>query len=244
MYRALRVLLIPVCLAWPLPAQEPKDPSAEEILAKHIQARGGEAKLRDLSSVRITGTHELFGSGEPLPLVVEQRRPNLRRLELKVRGMTEVSVFDGKQGWTKTPWAPEKDAQPMKPETVAALLQTDFDTPYLDWKARGWKLEFLGIFHKETRVVYQVRLVQSPTDELIGTFDVKTFEEVDRELRHRDLGEEWRYKSTFGEYQAVGGVTFPFLMEHRALHKGYRLKITVDKIELNPPLADGRFAKP
>jgi hypothetical protein len=57
-------------------------------------------------------------------------------------------------------------------------------------------------------------------------------------------GKQVRIETTLGDYRRTGGILFPHLVEVRAAGRPQVLKIVVDKVEVNPPLSDARFAPP
>lgn len=221
-----------------------QQPSAEAILEKHLTARGGLERLKAIETLRLRGAQVLSPAPLELPIVIEQRRPNLQRVELTVRGMTRTTTFDGKEGWIKTPWAANKEAVPLEPEEIQSLAESDFDSPYVDWQSKGWKPEYLGVSTQEGKAVHRVKLAISTTESLTGSFDVRTYQELFRERSHRELGNEIKLLSTFDDYQTVQGISFPFYILHRVESRGRRLKLYIDKVEVNPSLPDKRFAKP
>lgn len=230
-----------VLLSTPIFSQES---TAEVILTKHINARGGAEKMKGIETLRLRGGQSLSPAPMELPIVIEHQRPNLQRVELTVQGMTRVTTFNGKEGWIKTPWAADKEAQPLKPEETRALAETDFDTPYLDWKSRGWNTEYMGRFNFEGRNVHRVKLTVSNTETIIGSFDANNFQELHREHILRDLGNEIILLSTFDDYRSIDGISFPFFILHRASGRGRQIKLFIDRIEVNPKLPGNRFEKP
>jgi hypothetical protein len=237
----MRHLLLPFLMCLSLQAQ---DPTAEAILSKHLAARGGVARLKAVDSIRITGVQVLTPSPIEIPMVIEQRRPNLQRVEMNVKGMVEVQTFDGTEGWIRTPWAANKSARPMEPEEIKALTEHDFDTPYLNWKEKGWKAEYLGTVAVEGRTLQKVQVTVSNTESIIGIFDGQTFQEVQRENVYRELGNQVKLMSLFSDYRLVQGMSFPFNTLIRAEYRGRRFKFLVDRVDVNPKLDDQRFAKP
>ena len=221
-----------------------QEATGESILAKHLEARGGIARLKALETLRLKGVQVLMPAPMELPITIEQRRPNLQRVELTVHGMTRITTFNGKEGWLKTPWAANKEAESLRPEEIKALAESDFDSPYVDWQAKGWRAEYLGPSVLEGRNVHRVRVVVSNTETIIGSFDAKTFQELERERSYRELGNEVKLQSTFDDYKVVQGISFPFYILHRAVHRGRRLKLYIDQVDVNPVLPDLRFAKP
>src|SRR5215475_5702570 len=72
-------------------------PSAEDIVAKNLAARGGADKLRAISTMKMTGT--VSAQGMEMPLTVMTKRPNRMLQETTVQGTRMVSAFDGERAW-------------------------------------------------------------------------------------------------------------------------------------------------
>jgi hypothetical protein len=51
-------------------------------------------------------------------------------------------------------------------------------------------------------------------------------------------------ETTFGDFRKTSGILFPHLVEVRAAGRPQVLRVVVDRIEVNPPLSDARFAPP
>ena len=79
----IRTIALALCLAAPLSTSAQ---TVDEIVAKHLEARGGLDRLRAIRTVR-TIAHELEGNFA----VVEEKRPNLIRTTVLSSG---VSVAD------------------------------------------------------------------------------------------------------------------------------------------------------
>jgi hypothetical protein len=80
--------------------------TVDEIVARHIAARGGRDKLAAIQTVKLTRTVG-NGIGTPLKVVIYKKRPNLFRLEqtpaqpgatMTPRGINAETVWDFAQG--------------------------------------------------------------------------------------------------------------------------------------------------
>src|SRR5882724_10821910 len=85
----------------------------EDILAKNLAARGGEAKLREVKALRLTGRVVFGGRGRSIeaPWGQIQKRPGMVRSETTLQGLTQVSAYDGREGWTVMPFGGRLDAE-------------------------------------------------------------------------------------------------------------------------------------
>ena len=91
----LRTLLnaIGVILMLALPASAQ---TADEIIAKNLQAKGGVDKLKSIATLRMSGTMTVE-PGRDAPFVMELKRPNQMRVDITVQGRTMTQAFDGQE---------------------------------------------------------------------------------------------------------------------------------------------------
>ena len=84
--------------------------SADELVNKNIQAKGGIDKIKAIKSVRITGKLS-GGGGFTAAQGQENQRPNLVRETFSLQGMTAVTAYDGATGWQIQPFGGHKDPE-------------------------------------------------------------------------------------------------------------------------------------
>src|SRR5258708_32991070 len=107
-----RVLRITLLLFVPLAATAQ---TAEEIVKKALDARGGDDKLKAVQSERLTGRIS-FSRGVEGALVAELKRPLKMPVEITIEGHNVIRVCDGKpSGSTLNPFAETKAVQPLSP---------------------------------------------------------------------------------------------------------------------------------
>src|SRR5580658_6103958 len=116
MRRALTVLVAVCCLSVLSSSQ-----TAEELIAKNIQARGGMEKMKAIKTLRITAKFE-GGGGFTASVGQENQRPNLIRETLTLQGMTMVQAYDGANGWQIQPFGGKKDPELMGEDDLRDLL--------------------------------------------------------------------------------------------------------------------------
>src|SRR5437667_3089150 len=95
--------------------------TADELIAKNIQAKGGMDKIKAIKTVRMTG--KLDGAGGFTGLVgQENMRPNVVRETFTVQGMTQVQAYDGSLGWRIRPFGGRKDRQDVGEDDMRDVL--------------------------------------------------------------------------------------------------------------------------
>ena len=117
--------------------------TADEVVAKSIAAHGGAQKLKSVQTMRITGTMSMMGAD--FPITVEQKRPKMVRVDLNIEGTQNIQAYDGHDGWMFMPGQGMASPQPASADMLKDLdEQADMDLPYMDYKAKGNKVELDG----------------------------------------------------------------------------------------------------
>lgn len=215
----------------------------DEIIAKSIEARGGEAKLRAVNSLRLTAKAE-FGQ-MTAPMTITFKRPAMVRIDISIQGMTITQAYDGKEGWAVVPLQGKKDAEPMGAEDLKQIEdQADMDGPLVDYKAKGNTVEYLGKDKVEGADAYKLKVTRKNGNVETLFIDTDSGLEVKNESKTTAHGSEQEVENTYSDFRKVDGLIFPFSVEAGAVGSPQRQKITLEKVEINPELADGSFHMP
>ncbi|HMC30865.1 MAG TPA: hypothetical protein VKL99_08505, partial [Candidatus Angelobacter sp.] len=108
--------------------------TAEELVAKNLQAKGGIEKMKAIKSVRMTGQFE--ASGFKATVGQESKRPEMVRETFTVQGMTQIQAYDGSIGWQISPFGGRRDPEMLGEDDLRDLAETaDFDGPLVDAQA-------------------------------------------------------------------------------------------------------------
>jgi len=223
--------------------------SVDDLIAKNLQARGGEAKLRALKSMRITGKASV--QGMELPMIVTAKRPNMMRQEMQVQDKKVVTAFDGDKAWMINPMMGAEAAQEVQgPQGDMTREQSDFDGPLMDYKTKGTTIELVkgdgpegtekladgSKVHKlkVTRKGGRVQYVYLDADSGI---EVKTTNQIEQG------GQTFNIETELADYRAEEGIMVPHSV--RNIMNGQPLmQMTVEKVEFNLPIEDALFRMP
>ncbi len=221
--------------------------TAEEIVAKNVEARGGAAALASLKSLRRTGRFVLPGQNLLILQSEVKERPGRIRQEATYQGLTQVQAWDGRTGWQIQPFEGRKEPSLMseddaKPFRVAA----DLDGPWVDAKAKGHAVEYLGTEDVDGTLAHKLRV------RLKWGGDVTVWIDPDTWMVIRDLqtsvvrGAEQEVETDYGDYEKAGGVYVPMSEESgpRNSPPASRGKSIYDKAEANVDVARDAFAFP
>lgn len=117
--------------------------SVDDIIAKNIEAMGGQSKLQAIKSQYVEGNMEVQGQTVPIKRWVKQDQA--MRLEFSVMGTNNVQVVTRTAGWSLMPVMQQTEAQEMDPQ-MTKLMQSQLDVrgELYDYKSKGKKIELVG----------------------------------------------------------------------------------------------------
>ena len=217
--------------------------TAEELVAKYVQAKGGLEKIKAIQSVRMSGTQD--NDGFKAAVSQENKRPDLVRETFALQGMTSVQAYDGASGWQVRPFGGRKDPELMGEEDLRGLLlDADFDGPLVDYKEKGNKIETLGHDVVDGDDAYKLKITLKNGDILYYYLDPDTFLAIREEGQLFLRGSVQEFVVNLGSYKPVNGVMFPFWSASGPKGVDNLPNITYDKIEVNVPLEEAKFAVP
>lgn len=220
--------------------------TADEIIAKNIEARGGLDKLKAVQTMRITGKM-MVGPGMEAPMVIEVARPQKVRMEFTLQGMTGIQAYDGKSGWAVMPFMGKKDPEPMSADDLKqAEDQADMiEGPLVNYKEKGHTVEYLGKDEIEGTPVHKLKITKKNGDVQTLYLDADSYLEIKSEGKTKVRGQEIEGETTFGDYKEVGGLVIAHSIEGKMKGaQGPGQTITFEKIEVNPDLPASRFEMP
>jgi hypothetical protein len=215
----------------------------DEIIARNLQARGGLEKIRSVKTIRTSGT--LSQGGFRAAFVQENQRPNKVREETIIQGMAEIEAFDGKTGWRVSPFGGRKDPDLLSADDMKSLVEdADLDGQLVDYRNKDHRAELIGHDSVEGTDCYKIKLTLNSSDVRYYYIDTDSFLELKVETERRIRGTVQYNETLYGDYEQVNGIYFPFAFESGQKGSPYRVKFTVDKVELNVPLGESRFSIP
>ena len=239
--RALGFILAVVVLG---PSAAPAQ-TVDEIVARHVAARGGREALAAVRTLRMTG-RATGAAGRQAIVRRELARPGRIRTEFVFQGTTGVYAWDGSQGWRVSPLDGGFEPEPLPDEEAAlAAEQADFDGPLVDWSAKGHTVELLGTESLPGGAAYRLKVTLVRSGAMRDVWvDVATGLVVRTTTTRKLRGRELAIEAVFGDYRETGGVTFARTIEAGLRGRPDRLRVVVDSVEVNPVLDDARFLPP
>src|ERR1043166_2171444 len=222
----------------------------EEILAKNLTARGGEAKLHDIKTLPPTGRIG-FGGGDfsiDATWGQVQRRGasgDSVRSEVTLQGLTQISAYDSREGWTISPFGGRLDPEKASDDDARGLAQqAELDGPLIDWRAKGHRIEYLGTEDTDGTPAIKLRVTRKDGDQQYVYLDPASYLEIRITTMHKVRGAEQITETDLGGYQQVNGVWFPFAFESGSKGGPRSARIIVEHAEANVAADDAWFKLP
>ena len=238
--RALRrhvaIAAIATVAASPALAQpaRPSALTAQGIVQRYIDARGGLEKLRAIRT--------LVFRGPPRP----NGKPGRQMLRAR-----PFYLSIGSEGNDGSPWEAydEYGLQPRVTDAPGSALRHTayFDDPLIMSLEPGWAIELTGTERIADRDTWRLR-VRYPDGFISESFvDKTTWLLVARRITApvHAFGEPVTSQAVFGDWRAVNGVLFPYSLREVDLQSGKTMDGSVwQSIEANVPLAPSVFSPP
>lgn len=228
-------------------------PTVAELVAKNNQAEGGR-RMRELRSVRLTGTLKIEGAEESSPLLMEFVPPRQKvRMDIGEKGALTTSAYDGAVGWERKDGEASPTSRKLSGDDLRAIREmADFQGPLFDAAAKGNKVEYLGRADVDGVSAYKLRLTTAAGDETTIFLDASTYLDIREETTRGTADAHTDTVTTLGAFKTFDGVTLPTVVsfQHaRSLNGGsFRSsgseRIEIQKVELDIDIPAARFARP
>ena len=239
---ALSVVAIALCTAAARAA-----PTADDIIAHNVEARGGAERLRALAVLKRTGRLVLPGARLELNVVEWKTAAGQYRQDITLQGLTAVQAYDGHDAWQVQPFQGRKDPARMSADEAKGFaLEADIAGPFVDYKAKGHSVEYLGLEDVDGTPAHKIRVRLKWGDEATYWIDPDTWMVI-RELDRQTIrgADQWT-ETDYGEYEKAGGVWVPMTEEQgdKGSEPARRQKFVYDSAEANVAPPAGSFAFP
>jgi len=239
------VLVLYAALATAAAAAPPL--TVDDVVARYVEARGGMARLAAIRSLRTTGTTVLGGGDFRIEAESAQvvTRAGRLRSELSLQGLTNITAWDGREGWSVEPFDGRRDAQRMSADEAKALArEADIDGPLVGWRAKGHRVEYLGTEDVDGTLAHKLRISLKDGDTQYVYLDPDYWLEIRRVTESRVRGVERVSETDFGEYAQVEGVWFPMSSESGPKGQPKGSRETLRTIEANVAVDESMFPPP
>jgi outer membrane lipoprotein-sorting protein len=218
--------------------------TADDVIAKHVDAIGGREKVKAINTMKLSGLFDV-GGGVQIPFTNYYTRPDKMKIEATFQGMTQQIVVDGDSGWQINPFMGSKDPEPMNGDQFKMMKQqADFEGHLVDFKDKGYTAEFLGQEDFEGSQVNKISLSNKDGEQVTYYLDAETNLLLRETQKLKMADNEVESETIYGDYKAESGVLMAHSMENKSPGQQGSQKITINTVEVNVPIDDAIFKMP
>jgi len=235
-------LLLPPAILAQTPAPSP---TVDELVAKNLEAKGGQAALEAIKTIRFEGRLVVNQGQIELKYTETKERPGKVRVDAVLQGMNLVQAYNGNQGWKIYPVFGRKDPEKMSADESKSLIEeAEIGGPLEHWKEQGKTISYLGTEDVEGTAAHKLKVVRKNGDVSFVYLDPDYFLEIRVLDQRQEQGAQVEVESDLGDYEKVNGVYFPFSIENGNKGSTDKQKILIDKAEANIPVDHATFEFP
>jgi hypothetical protein len=225
-----------MCITGTLTAQD-----LNGVLEKYFETVGLE-KLKSVNSITMKGT--AMQMGMEFPIVMQQKRPNMFRMDIEIQGTKITQAFDGTNGWAIVPMMGTLDPQDMTDDQVKSFKQmADFEGDLYNWEKKGFDVTLLGLEDMEGSDVYKIKIVKADGDEFLYYIDSEYFVLLRTDSKILVQGTAVESTSNFSNYKPQDGMMMFYKMETR-MNGQVVMQADIKSYEFNLPMENSLFTKP
>jgi len=216
--------------------------TAEDIVAKMIEAQGGKAALEKIKDTILTGTLEIIQMGISGSLTYYHKEPNKMRMDMEFMGMVMNQAYDGENAWQTNPQTggiedlPENQAKDLARQSLGndALLHPE---------KYGITFAYKGKETLEGKEYYVLEQAFADGYKATLYIDAKTYLLYKSKSRAPNMiGIEADQEVFTSDYRKVDGLMMPFAM--RILQDGEEaISMAFTEVKFNTGLEDSFFKK-
>jgi len=220
--------------------------TADDLATKNVEAKGGIDKLHAIQTLRLSGRLRVQNDTLELGYVTLVKQPASIRYEASLQGLTQVQAYDGTQAWQINPFQGRKDPEKLSADDAKGLGEdaADFTGVLVDYKAKKYKLDYLGTEDIDGTDAHKLRVTRPNGDIAVVYLDPDHFLEIRLVNRRIEHGVPVETITDFGDYERVEGVYLPFAQESGIKGSNDRQKVQFEKAEANPDAPAGIFQFP
>lgn len=209
--------------------------TADEIVAKNIEAMGGTAKLATLNSVKMTGNMSV--QGQDVAITMTKLNNKGVRMDIEVMGTSNYQVANTEKGSIFFPIQGMSDPKEMDAEQYKSIAsQLDLQGALLNYKTKGNAVEYVGTEKVDGADAYKLKVTLKSGKVSNYFIDTKTNRVIKIASKSSVNGEEMEIETTFADYkQDANGFWFPYTTTNM------QGTINFDKIESNITIDEAIF---
>ena len=207
--------------------------TADEIINKHIEARGGIEKLRALQSLIMQGTMaQVNGNVEMKHYFVQGKA---MKIEFTSAGQSGYSITTDKGFWYFNPSNPSIEVEYTEDQLKDMQSGLDLQGPLVDYKTKGNTVEYLGKENSQGLEYYKLKLTRVNGKTQTYYLD-KNY--LIAKLVFTTIVQQFENEVTI-EYSDYRKTPEGYVISFKVVDRG--LATSFHKVEINPKIDDSIF---
>jgi hypothetical protein len=216
--------------------------TADEVIAKYVNAIGGKEQLSKISSLYTESKADIMGNESIQKSTILNGKGY--KTEMDIMGSVITTCITDKGGWMINPMMGSDAAEDM-PEAQynASKDEIYIGAPFTVWPDRGYKAELLGNEAVGTVNAIKVKLTAPDNTSAVYFFDPESGYLLKSVSQGDMQGQTVENIANYSDYRQVDGYTLPF---KTTLNMGGMFELTseITKVEVNKPVDPAFFTKP
>lgn len=227
-----------------------EDMTLDQVLAKHAEARGGEAAFDAVDTAKISAKMLMGAAGQQMeaPMTLYIKAPDKMRMDFVIQGTTITQAWDGELGWQVMPLMGNTEPQEMSAEESKQIKRQDLIRGMLlTYEDHGFTAEYMGVEEIEGTPAHKIKVIMDDGDIAYSYLDTEYFMEFMQEVEavNPQTGQAGTMVISYGDFKEVGGLMMPYSMEMQPEGMAGGMNVTIENIELNTDeVTDDLFAMP
>jgi hypothetical protein len=222
-------------------SQEAGCQTAEDIISRSQEARGGLAALEQRQSVKMSAEVDMVQQGFGYSMTLYRKRPNFYRSVIQVGDTLVVRTTDGRSAWWVNPFMGVDEPEPLPPAEAASFIRSaDMDTSLQGLLAEGSEAIFLDRVQENGRSYFRVRITHPGGAGAVNYYDSETY--LVRKVVRTAQTETGTQETVIllSEYRPVDGIVYSFRSERQV--DGETVVVTTwTAFEHDVPMDDSMF---
>ena len=209
--------------------------TAEEIVAKHIEAIGGAAAWKKVNSLYYEGKMTVHGA--EINLTLTSLNGKGVRQNISLMGMTGYQIITPTAGWNFMPFQGQTTPEAMTADELKqAVDDLDVQGKLVDYKSKGHTVEYLGKDDVEGTECFKLKITSKAGNVETVFIDPKSYYIVRSVVKRTANGQESDVATGLSNFQKLPeGIVVPFSI---TLPFG---EMVISKAEVNKQVDESTF---